>query len=725
VTSLQTRTFLIAAAVAVVSLLLPELAHAAATSAIRGRDIIQDIFGIDASTLATAIATANQNDKAILAKVSGVINAAALTVTVIVMVLTLFNGAIATARTGKVFGQRYDAVWVPLRMVIGLGMLTPMASGYSLIQVLILWLGMVGSSMADEGWLFANAFMRDNMTFTTVATAPKTRETVVALYQSEVCAARLEQVANESHAVYGITRPTSQEVVERPVYGGGLFGAGFGVIATDVTHAMVYAGTGELQSEGPLCGGLTVSTAVGADGADLNVRWFVANLHALRAQVEGIARDVVNGAITAGKARAALTQVEAQYAQNEHLRKRRFIAMTHGPLERTRRAQIDRGRDAGWIAAGAFYMTFTGTVSAVQAQANLDHVTLPPQLGKLPESLRADVEPYLAAAGGVYGTGVSTDVPTGLPEEDQGSESWLGGLADLAESVAANGFKWAAVEKLVAYLGGWLSELFIGMHKGLFLSSISGERAVMAVIVDTGHYLLTSLWTLLAVVLKIGFATAGIGALVLGFLALPFIVPLGLAGITLAYIIPAIPFLIWTMGVLGWMLILVLGVVAGPLWAAAHVNPDGDGWAGDRARAGYMILLSLIARPVMMVVGLVAGMVVLEVAGKVMMVTFGWMIDSVTTGYTFGLLGFATMSLMTFALLLTIARWSFSLIHVVPDRALKAIGGPEEGLGEERGSDRAQGMLNAALGYLVGRGGGRGGGGNERGKATKVAARGA
>ncbi|MDD4937380.1 MAG: hypothetical protein PHT60_16575, partial [Acidiphilium sp.] len=48
------------------------------------------------------------------------------------------------------------------------------------------------------------------------------------------------------------------------------------------------------------------------------------------------------------------------------------------------------------------------------------------------------------------------------------------------------------------------------------------------------------------------------------------------AGGILAYILPAMLYIMYTMAVIGWVAALFVGVVGAPLWAASHAAPDGE-----------------------------------------------------------------------------------------------------------------------------------------------------
>jgi len=53
---------------------------------------------------------------------------------------------------------------------------------------------------------------------------------------------------------------------------------------------------------------------------------------------------------------------------------------------------------------------------------------------------------------------------------------------------------------------------------------------------------------------------------------------------------------------------LAQSMVAAPLWAAAHAMPEGEGFAGERAKQGYMLLMNVAIRPILLVIGFVLAM---------------------------------------------------------------------------------------------------------------------
>lgn len=70
-----------------------------------------------------------------------------------------------TATTGTPFGQRFQNVWVPIRLVVALGLLLPIAHGLNSGQYIALYAAKFGSSFATNGWLrFNNTLAGNNPT---------------------------------------------------------------------------------------------------------------------------------------------------------------------------------------------------------------------------------------------------------------------------------------------------------------------------------------------------------------------------------------------------------------------------------------------------------------------------------------------------------------------------------------------------------------------------------
>ena len=144
-------------------------------------------------------------------------------------------------------------------------------------------------------------------------------------------------------------------------------------------------------------------------------------------------------------------------------------------------------------------------------------------------------------------------------------------------------------------------------------------------------------------------------------------------GVTLSTYVPMIPFITWTTSIVNWFVLVLESVIAAPLFAVAHIHPDGDDAVG-RAGQGYMMILSLVMRPALMLFGLLGGMLLTQpIVGYInaafMSVVSGIQADSMT-----GIVSFIAYVAIYVVMMTTVVHIVFSLIHWVPDNILRWIG---------------------------------------------------
>ncbi|MCF8028888.1 MAG: DotA/TraY family protein [Desulfobacteraceae bacterium] len=149
--------------------------------------------------------------------------------------------------------------------------------------------------------------------------------------------------------------------------------------------------------------------------------------------------------------------------------------------------------------------------------------------------------------------------------------------------------------------------------------------------------------------------------------ALALLAPVFLLGLTLAYYLPAVPFLVWTVALIGWIIMVLEAMVAGPVWAAMHASPDGEGIAGDRGSQGYLLFLQILLRPVLMVIGFFFALLMIHVIGHVggMFTVFfhGLAAEEAVVGPITAAAGIFIGSI----LMVVLVHKSFHLIFVLPE----------------------------------------------------------
>lgn len=162
-------------------------------------------------------------------------------------------------------------------------------------------------------------------------------------------------------------------------------------------------------------------------------------------------------------------------------------------------------------------------------------------------------------------------------------------------------------------------------------------------------------------------------------------------GITFYYILPLMPFIYFFFAVGQWVKAIFEAVVAVPLWALAHLRIDGEdgGLPGAAARNGYLLLLEIFLRPVVIVFSLLGGLALFSaiVAGLDSIFT---LVVSNVAGYnpfdTNGNLTFPDKSMARYAideffytiiyvaLVYSIATPCFKLIDIIPQGVMRWVG---------------------------------------------------
>lgn len=79
-------------------------------------------------------------------------NTVILAIGVLIVLYVTVVGVVATAHEGEFMGKRWNNIWIPIRMVLGVAALVPFGSGYSAIQIIMMWVIVQGIGAADTLW---------------------------------------------------------------------------------------------------------------------------------------------------------------------------------------------------------------------------------------------------------------------------------------------------------------------------------------------------------------------------------------------------------------------------------------------------------------------------------------------------------------------------------------------------------------------------------------------
>jgi conjugal transfer/type IV secretion protein DotA/TraY len=87
-----------------------------------------------------------------LAAVLGAFNGAVLMVGGLLAAYTIFAGILNTAHEGEILGKRWSTAYLPLRIRLGSAVLLPVQNGVCLMQLIVVWIAMMGSALGNNVW---------------------------------------------------------------------------------------------------------------------------------------------------------------------------------------------------------------------------------------------------------------------------------------------------------------------------------------------------------------------------------------------------------------------------------------------------------------------------------------------------------------------------------------------------------------------------------------------
>lgn len=647
----------------------------------------------------------------ILGAISQVLNLGMLAFTGFIIAYNALTGVLNSAREGVVMGKAHSTMWIPFRMVLALFFVFPWTAGYSTMQVAIIWLAGQGIGLANESWNASLDFIESSGSLYPPIIQLDEDAIALSLLESRVCMHGINYADGRANIVdkpielvkgWGwfsdSIDPNELAIAERPPMKrvAQEFTSAEGWVATKASYLTSrlaghpsgvprYYGSnacGEMVLEfGEIDEGSGLRDAVIAFQDDV-VRAY-ANLDS---SLDPIARSIVAAKFIEGSPDPDYTTmnavVQAFQADYENAILSLISNVATARVSKWADGNPDQvgsalgSRDAGWITAGAWYWDIQRINAETQA---LVSTGLKPEFEAPGSDVRDhdDYEQIYAAFTEYKENRTVIDSYTGAPTTAMATSSYSEDNMSLA--IVSNAIHFALDRALAhpdpvsgladlgrviigtlegAYVGAWaLSAKATALHEGTMTVPFSSVGAAATSLLKSGAGKLLGLITFIAVLL----------------------LPIALL---LAFYLPATPLIIWILGIAGWFVLLIEAVFAAPLWAASHAMPEGDGFVGQRAQAGYLVMLSLLLRPILMLAGFFASMPLMIVMGKVTMLLFYPFMSAMIGDSLTGIVSFIGIMAVFTGLMIQIAHRAYGLIHEVPDKIFRFIGGGTENLGE-------------------------------------------
>ena len=646
-------------------------------------------------------------------------------------IIVAYIGVVSTVNTaqeGEIMGKKLSSIWIPMRSILGLIVMVPASgSGYSLIQVLVMWIIINGIGAADLIWNIVLNNYEQGIGTSDLIVDDSTREELLSqgedlskyILESAVCIASLNRLKSGNALnkefepieastllksnlyTFGssFTKEDSHISEEKATYDGVL---NFGIIGSDQN---MYA---------DICGSYKIASTV--DKSDLNSIYQGQNLSTeiqQRAEatyqqkkqalitiynsLSGIAAAIVDNNIyprTNNDTKLADEKTLSPFNGYILISQEAYAGSILSNLNFYKPSQksiqdsiVDRGKRAGWISAASFYFVLADATS----QSTLSTTTSPPRSENIPECT-GDTCRNFEKISNTLEPAEKTFIVTKLADAEiyyknnkgEGAESRLAESLDFASAVRAGDpdadlmldslrtTSMNIVNKVKEMLEDEeTGDPLLGHAKlGTELMKLA-EEGWMALIITSATasliggvmaYILPSFLVLISAFITVVTVVVGV---------LAFFWTLGA---TMAVYLPLVPYMMFTVTAVGWFILVIEAIIAAPITALGLVTPSGDEMG--KIATGLMLLVGVFLRPTLMIFGFyIAGRLYRAATA---LVNFGMIdaIGAVTTDESI-LMPLAVLALYV-GFHTALINKCFELIHIIPDRILRWVGGASE-----------------------------------------------
>lgn len=656
-------------------------------------------------------------------------NSAVMTLATMIISYIGIISTLNTAQEGQVMGKKWSSIWIPMRSVLGLLVIVPTpASGYSVIQAMVMWCIMHGIGAADAIW---NGVLKDlsNGLSPSSAIARDSQDDAHSRHVYDalelIGADMTESLLRSAVCMRTITAMSSGQAIEPTggfktpdnshVKADGskvhLYEAG-GKLFSDTEHA-TYSGTLKIGIPGDsdfnaVCGQYAITGTANKsewaaplivnDKEMANKAREIYNYKSWALQMifnnmSQLANSIVNESITPRDANNRLATFDDQPLQpsgyrSEAINTYREILKYMVRPQRLNEVQdiVREGKADGWISAGSFYFT-------LNQHHNVDFfsdIIVPPLATQIPicndAMICSDYNPEKSNLLSVplrnflqYGPEISY-MATRLWDTKIYLDNDFTMISNKLLLKSKKQTTETPLNTLQTNMLNLLNEMMGEQHadpliaQGRFGASIMllSERAWL----DVQNELQTTINRA-----EQGYMTIGEklmhhinnlshrGSLAMAIYSIVWII-----GATLAIYVPLVPYMIFTVGVLGWLLLVIEAIVAAPILAISFILPAGDELG--KVMQGLMLLLNIVIRPVLMLFGFVLSIRLYQAIVK--LVNYGMLANFNHLNTTDSMFAWVAVLTLYGAFIIALSNKCFSLIYGLPDKILRWMGSAPE-----------------------------------------------
>lgn len=665
---------------------LGEISQAAQRSGDKSRQALVAMYGnVVNNPLATGSAGGGDT---ILASLFQVTNGALLVIGAIFTCYMMFLKVSQTAHDGAVFDRAKNTMWGPIRIVWGLASLVPTANGWSLSQLLMLWAASVmGVGVANMGVDVAVSAFNDGKAMVLQPVMPSTNELAHKIFEMELC----------RHGINAGLATASSE--------GGLVDES-GYVQTQSTDTGFM-----LANKSFVCGGANVDPNL--ESQPSSTSWFSntidvaevrkAHLQALSGMEKSLstaALEFVNAVTvrsTDGSTTIPDAEVAIQAAAQQYENTVNSIAATkQGNIEELSGQLSSSIKEGGWWTLGEWYQTFAAANTRLSDAVAGKATTFGPSIAG-DAAMKSVYQTALTAYQAQQGRATTTHAtPLGTKQQNDGGNI----IAKLFSSPGQ------ALTEAITNINdggesrGQINPLIKMKNLGDHLTGVA-EIGLAGYLTAKGLEATSESFSIAGLASRVADASGALsfvrGALDgAGPIIMMIIIAALLLGLGLSTYLPMVPFVVWFGAAVNWLVVVGEGVIAAPLWAITHLGGEGDG-LGHKTAHGYIFLLEMMVRPVLMVLGFFLGGVGVIAGGTLLNEGFGIALANAQFDSLTGIGSILAYCTIYFSMCLNLVHSCFNLIFLVPDKVINWVGGHSPAMVGTDHSDRTKAAVNTLL----------------------------
>lgn len=646
-------------------------------------------------------------------------------------------GTLQSAHDGQLLGKQWSTVWVPIRFSAGIALLIPTASGFCLAQYGLLWIlsngvGLASSMTQDAAGAYVSRM--GNLVSVRMLNASEIEKTTITVLGNELCVAALNKMRPGQ---YGISVVDAKGKTVIPS-GSTHFNASNSPMGARIQWGQLPKTDG---GEAPnVCGEAIAATSV-ANNDELALLSRYGQANGILAQSEALA-PLARKAMTFDEGgKTFITKGEVSTALRSaalDLRNSMADAVASniaGQTAQWTEGVLDTVNKGGWFSLGTWYFQLgrlngklnelANSVPSVSMFRDEDISSPANGVGGVEDHDRIAMATVISMATAYFADRplnsnglISAASPTAGASMNKGASGWVDNTTNAIFSVG---------DRVDTSSEGFFNTKDSALYFGY---DPTNSAPAIIQLKNVGDWIITGVYTAAGISIfggdlidkmpqkkgkdlfdksiskspesKIG----SVAATIFSFTALALLV----FGIILAFWLPMLPFINWVGGLIGWVISVLEMLVAAPIWIAAHLHPEGEGMASRHAASGYMIVLELLLRPVLMVFGFIVAVIIVDPLLNVISWMYFPAFSSMTVDSSAGLITLIMKIIIYAVICWMVINFAFKAITSVPTGVMKWIGGMAghnsemaESLGENArhivvsGAHQVQGATRAGI----------------------------